>query len=105
MKTKGNKIVIIVLVILIAIVAVIAVNMLLGLKEENALVKEVEKIEKYLKAEEIIIPNMEIATKFNCLVSPIFKKIQNLRDQIIGAQQARDRLLPKLMSGELEVSG
>ena len=60
---------------------------------------------KYLKAEEIIIPNMEIATKFNCLVSPIFKKIQNLRDQIIGAQQARDRLLPKLMSGELEVSG
>ena len=58
---------------------------------------------KYLKAEEIIIPNIEIATKFDCFVSPIFKKIQILRDQIIGAQQARDRLLPKLMSGELEV--
>ncbi|MBQ8606531.1 MAG: restriction endonuclease subunit S [Clostridia bacterium] len=58
---------------------------------------------KYLKAEEIIIPNVEIATKFDFLVTPIFKKVQILRDQIINAQQARDRLLPKLMSGELEV--
>ncbi len=58
---------------------------------------------KYLKAEEIIIPNIEIAAKFDCLVSPIFKKVQILRDQTINAQQARDRLLPKLMSGELEV--
>jgi len=58
---------------------------------------------KYLKAEEIIIPNVEIAIKFDCLVTPIFKKVQILRDQIINAQQARDRLLPKLMSGELEV--
>lgn len=58
---------------------------------------------KYLKAEEIIIPTIEIATKFDYLVSPIFKKVQILRDQTINAQQARDRLLPKLMSGELEV--
>ena len=58
---------------------------------------------KYLKAEEIIIPNVEIATKFDCLVTPIFKKVQILRDQIINAQQARDRLLPKLMNGEIEV--
>lgn len=58
---------------------------------------------KYLKAEEIIIPNVEIATKFDFLVTPIFKKVQILRDQIINAQQARDRLLPKLMSGEIEV--
>lgn len=58
---------------------------------------------KYLKAEEIIIPNVEIATKFDRLVTPIFKKIQILRDQIINAQQVRDRLLPKLMSGEIEV--
>ena len=58
---------------------------------------------KYLKAEEIIIPSVEVATKFDYFVSPIFKKVQILRDQIIGSQQARDRLLPKLMSGELEV--
>ena len=58
---------------------------------------------KYLKAEEIIIPNVEIAIKFDCLVTPIFKKVQILRDQIINAQQARDRLLPKLMSGEIKV--
>ena len=58
---------------------------------------------KYLKAEEIIIPNMEIAVKFDCSIIPIFKKVQILRNQIIRAQQARDRLLPKLMSGEMEV--
>ncbi len=58
---------------------------------------------KYLKAEEIIIPNVEIATKFDYLVTPIFKKVQILRDQIINTQQARDRLLPKLMNGEIEV--
>ena len=58
---------------------------------------------KYLKAEKIIIPNVEIATKFDYLVTPIFKKVQILRDQIINTQQARDRLLPKLMNGEIEV--
>ena len=58
---------------------------------------------KYLKAEEIIIPTIEIATKFDYLVSPIFKKVQILRDQTINAQQARDRLLPKLMSGEIKI--
>lgn len=58
---------------------------------------------KYLKAEEIIIPNVAIATKFDCVVTPILKKNQILMDQIINAQQARDRLLPKLMSGELDV--
>ena len=58
---------------------------------------------KYLKAEEITIPNIEITTKFDYLVAPIFKKVQILRDQTINAQQARDRLLPKLMSGEIEV--
>lgn len=58
---------------------------------------------KYLKAEEITIPNIEITTKFDYLVAPILKKVQILRDQTINAQQARDRLLPKLMSGEIEV--
>ena len=58
---------------------------------------------KYLKAEEIIVPNIIAAKHFEKLVQPIFAKVQVLRDQINNAKQARDRLLPKLMSGELEV--
>lgn len=58
---------------------------------------------KYLKAEEIIVPDIVIAKHFEKLVQPIFEKVQVLRYQINNAKQARDRLLPKLMSGELEV--
>lgn len=58
---------------------------------------------KYLKAEEILIPSVDIAGKFDEYATPIMKKIQILRDQIYNSEQARDRLLPKLMSGELEV--
>ena len=45
----------------------------------------------------------ETAKHFEKLVQPILAKVQVLRDQINNAKQARDRLLPKLMSGELEV--
>ena len=58
---------------------------------------------KYLKAEEIIVPDIDVANAFEEMVNPMFKKIQTMRDQIRNAQQARDRLLPKLMSGEIEV--
>jgi type I restriction enzyme S subunit len=58
---------------------------------------------KYLKAEEIIVPDIVIAKHFEELVQPIFEKVQVLRYQINNAKQARDRLLPKLMSGKLEV--
>ena len=58
---------------------------------------------KYLKAESIIIPSQRIADKFDNIVSPIFAQIQILRDKSNNAKQARDRLLPKLMSGEIEV--
>lgn len=58
---------------------------------------------KYLKAEEIIVPNIEIAEKFDVYAKPIMEEIQILRNQIYKAQQSRVRLLPKLMTGELEV--
>ena len=58
---------------------------------------------KYLKAEEIIVPDMITAKSFEKLIQPIFAKVQILRNQINNAKQARDRLLPKLMSGELEM--
>ena len=58
---------------------------------------------KYLKAEEILVPNKEIAESFDSFAAPIFNQMQKLRDKSVFCAEARDRLLPKLMSGELEV--
>ena len=58
---------------------------------------------KYLKEETILIPSKEIADSFNSIIAPIFKQVQVLRDINRNCEQARDRLLPKLMSGEIEV--
>lgn len=49
-------------------------------------------------------PPDEILQSFENIVEPIFNKIAGSIRIIEISQQARDRLLPKLMSGELEVS-
>lgn len=36
-------------------------------------------------------------------VEPMFMQIQKKNEQNVRLRQARDRLLPKLMSGEIEV--
>lgn len=56
-----------------------------------------------IKDEEIILPTVDILTTFKNEVSPIFDLIDKLKIQIETTKEARDRLLPKLMSGELEV--
>lgn len=58
---------------------------------------------KYLKACEIIVPNGDLAERFESFVEPYFKQIQNLRDKTKLSQNARNILLPKLMNGEIEV--
>lgn len=58
---------------------------------------------KYLKEEKIMIPTVKIANEFENNVTGIFSKIQNCRDEIIRCQKTRNLLLPKLMSGEVEV--
>lgn len=57
---------------------------------------------KYLKAEIILVPTQEIGDKFDRIVSPMLNRIQKLRDICNKSSQARDRLLPKLLSGEIE---
>ena len=52
---------------------------------------------------EILYPIKELREKYFCFCYPIFKKIYDLSMNNIFLSQARDRLLPKLMSGELEV--
>ncbi len=58
---------------------------------------------KYLKAESILIPSQDVADEFDRLISPFFSQIQKLREKCYKLIQARDHLLPKLMSGEIEV--
>ena len=58
---------------------------------------------KYLKAEKVLIPTMEIANMFDKFCSKIFEEIQCERNQIVKLTEARDRLLPKLMNGEIEI--
>ena len=50
-----------------------------------------------------LIPNEELISTFENMVSPMIEKILLLNKSNGDLKQARDRLLPKLMSGELEV--
>lgn len=52
---------------------------------------------------EILYPIKELREKYFYFCYPIFKKIYDLSMNNIFLSQARDRLLPKLMNGELEV--
>ncbi len=58
---------------------------------------------KYLKSENILVPTKKIAEKFDRYVSAILIQIQKLRDISDKSAEARDRLLSKLMSREIEV--
>lgn len=50
-----------------------------------------------------ILPNEKLIKRFNDVAVSIDKKIEYLDIQIALLTEARDRLLPKLMSGEIEV--
>lgn len=51
----------------------------------------------------VFLPKANIMEEFDKLIFPIYKKIEILETQSIWLKEARDRLLPKLMSGEIEV--
>ena len=57
-----------------------------------------------LKSIEIIIPPVEVMNEFNELIKPFFDAIRSNHDEIEKLQKLRDTLLPKLMSGEIDVS-
>lgn len=57
-----------------------------------------------LKKVPAIIPNKEALNAFDDLIQPIFAQIRNLKDENIRLADLRDSLLPRLMSGELDVS-
>ena len=53
---------------------------------------------------EITIPDIETASKFNKIIKPMLEIIQKSFYEVQRLQELRDILLPKLMSGELDVS-
>ena len=56
-----------------------------------------------LNALDIVVPDADILERFQSASKMCFDKIAILHKQTETATQARDRLLPKLMSGEVEV--
>ena len=58
---------------------------------------------KYLKEEFVLLPSEYIARKYDSIVLRYYQSIQKSREQIRLLTEARDRLLPKLMSGEIAV--
>lgn len=57
-----------------------------------------------LKKVPAIIPTKEVLSAFDNIIQPIFAQIRTLRDENLYLADLRDVLLPKLMSGELDVS-
>lgn len=58
---------------------------------------------RMLEEIEVFAPDEFTLCRFNNSCEAYQKKIEVLKRQIVDAQEARDRLLPKLMSGEIEV--
>lgn len=53
----------------------------------------------------VLHPSNDVAEAFERLVRPVFEQVQQLTEQNAKLARTRDFLLPKLMSGQLDVSG
>lgn len=51
----------------------------------------------------VLIPNSELLRRFHEIVDSYFRLAKKLSKQIQFLREARDKLLPRLMSGEIEV--
>lgn len=51
----------------------------------------------------VLVPEKKLMEEFTSITKPYFNKIKNCQLSIVNLQLARDKLLPKLMNGEIEV--
>lgn len=58
---------------------------------------------KIIKSMPFIMPTKDILERFSMIVQPILDQIEFKQKMIFRLTEARNRLLPKLMSGEIEV--
>ena len=59
-----------------------------------------ESVQKY----EVVLPDDTILKRFNDLMCPIFQLLVQNQEESLRLAELRDALLPKLMSGELNLS-
>ena len=59
---------------------------------------------KIIKAMPFVLPNNDLIEKFSKITAPLFDQIFVKQKAILKLKEARDRLLPKLMNGEIEVT-
>lgn len=52
----------------------------------------------------LVMPSIKILQKFNDLIQPLFDQKEILEHKNLNLRQTRDMLLPKLISGEIDVS-
>ena len=52
---------------------------------------------------QVTIPSLPTMTKFDEIVSPIFEKILQIQKENLNLSSLRDTILPKLMSGEIDI--
>ena len=57
-----------------------------------------------LKNVQIIIPDDKSILEIDSIIQPFFAEIRNRKSEIKSLTELRDSLLPKLMSGEIDVS-
>ena len=57
-----------------------------------------------LLAQKFRVTSIDLAEKFDSYCKLLDKKIERCDELIVAASEARNRLLPKLMSGDIEVS-
>lgn len=55
-------------------------------------------------AQKVIIPEESILSKYEKITTPLLEKIANNQNEIQTLEKTRDTLLPKLLSGEIDVS-
>ena len=53
----------------------------------------------------VISPPLNVVTEFESIIQPAFNQVNVLTMKNINLQQTRDLLLPKLISGEVDVDG
>lgn len=56
-----------------------------------------------MKSYQVPIPSADVASRFENICESFLSAIAQCSSLIVAAREARDRLLPKLMSGEIEV--
>ena len=71
-------------------------NVASGAAQPNISTSQIENIE-------ILVPKAEILTQFETLVNPLYMETMVLKEKIAILKQTRDLLLPRLISGEINV--